>query len=171
MGRLNIIKPKYPRTSVQTNCAACKVEFWVEPNRLKANRGKFCSLDCKRKNCLTKESKQKMSLAKKGKSTGRGGEKCHFWKGGITPTNKLIRMSLQTRIWRTSVFERDAYTCVHCGEKGGRLQADHIKAFSLFPDLRFEITNGRTLCLECHKNTDTYGGKINRKMDSTRLLR
>ena len=43
---------------------------------------------------------------------------------------------------------------------GGKLNADHIKPFSLFPELRFDLNNGRTLCVECHKKTDTYCEKI-----------
>ena len=102
-----------------------------------------------------------MSLAKKGKPSGRGGELCHFWKGGVTPENKKIRMSLVYKQWRTSVFERDDYTCQECKVKGGTLQADHIKPFALFPELRLDINNGRTMCVDCHKKTDTYGGKLN----------
>lgn len=30
---------------------------------------------------------------------------------------------------------------------------------SNFPELRFELSNGRTLCVECHQKTDTYGEK------------
>jgi hypothetical protein len=79
------------------------------------------------------------------------------WKGGITPVNYLIRHSLEYKLWREAVYKRDNYTCIWCGQVGGKLNADHIKPFSLYPALRFAIDNGRTLCLSCHKKTDTYG--------------
>ena len=84
------------------------------------------------------------------------GEKSKWWKGGITPKNHLIRRSVQYRIWRKAVFERDDYTCKFCKKRGIKIHADHIKSFSLFPRLRFAIDNGRTLCIPCHKITDTY---------------
>ncbi len=88
------------------------------------------------------------------------GEKHYLWKGGITPENNKIRASLEYTIWRRSVFERDNWTCQKCKQKGGNLNADHIKSFLNYPELRFNIDNGRTLCIECHKKTDTYGFKL-----------
>lgn len=77
-------------------------------------------------------------------------EKNVNWRGGITPINKKIRESIEYEEWRKSVFERDNYTCLGCFQIGGYLQADHIKPFAYFPELRFELSNGRTLCKDCH---------------------
>ena len=62
-----------------------------------------------------------------------------------------IRNSKQNAEWRMAVFERDKYTCAICRKVGGRLNAHHIKPFSKFPNDRFDIDNGITLCEECHK--------------------
>lgn len=99
----------------------------------------------------TIETRTKIAIAHKG-------EKSHFWKGGVTEAHLLIRTTLEYRLWREAVFARDNYTCIWCGDnRGGNLNADHIKPFALFPALRFAIDNGRTLCHDCHKKTDTYG--------------
>lgn len=81
------------------------------------------------------------------------------WKGGITPFRVVIWHSKEYKLWRTAVFQRDKYICIWCGKKGGRLNADHIKPFALYPEFRFAIDNGRTLCVPCHRKTDTYGGR------------
>ena len=108
----------------------------------------------------SEETKKKLSeFAKKiGRKPTiiKSGEEHYRWKGGITPMNQMIRKSEEYKLWRKSVFERDNYICIWCGKNGG-VEADHIKPFSLFPELRFAIDNGRTLCKECHRKTDTYG--------------
>ena len=62
-------------------------------------------------------------------------------------------------IWRKDVFKRDNFTCQKCGEKSGKIEAHHIKSWSEYPDLRFDVGNGLTLCQCCHKKTDNYGRK------------
>ena len=83
------------------------------------------------------------------------------WKGGKCDKLKLLRSSKEYKLWREAVFKRDNYTCIWCGEKGNgkNLEADHIKPFAYFPELRFAIDNGRTLCHSCHTKTDTYLSK------------
>lgn len=104
----------------------------------------------------TMESRIKASLAQKGPNHYR-------WGGGAANINAQIRRSLEYRLWRESVFERDDWICQDCGQRGGNLNADHIKPFCDYPELRFELSNGRTLCKDCHVKTDTYGWKFSNK--------
>ncbi|MGM0214928.1 HNH endonuclease [Enterococcus sp. AZ109] len=67
-------------------------------------------------------------------------------------TSKDIRSSGEYARWRTAVYERDNFVCQKCGQVGGDLNAHHVKPFAKFPDLRFDISNGQTLCETCHKN-------------------
>jgi hypothetical protein len=126
---------------------------------------------------LSQEAKQKMIAKKLGKPSWNKGKKLtpehianisgenhHNWQGGKTPEKLKVRNSIKYRDWRTAVFERDNYTCQECGIRGGILNADHIKPFSLFPELRFDVDNGRTLCVPCHKKTVTYGGRTKRRV-------
>lgn len=66
-------------------------------------------------------------------------------------SNKDYRATKQYRDWRTSVFNRDDYTCQHCMSIGGELNAHHIKLFSKYVELRYELSNGLTLCVDCHR--------------------
>jgi hypothetical protein len=62
------------------------------------------------------------------------------------------RKTKEYKEWRANVFERDGFKCQICGQVGGVLNAHHIKEFSKYPDLRYEVNNGITLCEDCHKN-------------------
>lgn len=68
-----------------------------------------------------------------------------------------IRQSLEGRrcaeykAWRKSVYDRDDYTCQFCGARGVKLNAHHRKAYAVHPDLRYQVENGITLCVPCHK--------------------
>ena len=83
------------------------------------------------------------------------GSNSNLWRGGVLSEHKAIRRGAENKRWRKQVFERDDYTCQACGERGGELHADHDLPFALFPDLRFEVLNGQTLCVSCHRRKDT----------------
>lgn len=74
-------------------------------------------------------------------------------------SDQAVRNTATYRAWRAAVLKRDNYTCVLCGATGVPLQADHIIAFSVRPELRFVLGNGRALCVPCHKKTPNYGAK------------
>lgn len=52
--------------------------------------------------------------------------------------------------WARAVISRDHATCQRCGVTGVELHAHHIKSFAEFPALRWELSNGLTLCHHCH---------------------
>ena len=107
--------------------------------------------------------KHRMNIA-----LSRNGKKSHLWKGGVSKKNKKIRAGIKFRLWREAVFKRDNWTCQECGKRGFELHPHHIKPFSLYPELRFVVANGKTLCKECHKKTDNYAKRfdLNKKYDN-----
>lgn len=108
-------------------------------------RGKHCSPKTEFKKGGVAPNKGKKLLSIRGPNNSR-------WKGGTYGTERHSDMGrIEYKNWRKSVYERDNYTCVWCGERGGKLNADHIKDWASYPMLRYDVNNGRTLCRECHK--------------------
>ena len=171
---------------LQKTCLICGKIFQKSYNESKKGwtKHKYCSKFCQDKSPRSEKTRLKMRLAKLGKPSWNKGKKlskehkAHLRKkhrkildtsnymgrrpwnkigDGITPRNERIRKSPEYKNWRKQVFERDNYTCVICGKYGSSLHADHIKEFALYPKLRFEVSNGRTLCVSCHRKTESYG--------------
>jgi len=101
----------------------------------------------------TEESKKKNSISHIGLNVGK---KNGNWQGGITPINIKIKISKKYQDWRKKVFERDDYTCQICEQRGYKLEVHHIKSFSKYPKRRFWVSNGITLCKNCHQIITTY---------------
>lgn len=135
-------------------CGECGKKFYVYPCVKNKGAGIFCSRKCRG----AWQSKNKIK------------ENSSRWKGGISPTNVIIRTSKEYTNWRLQVFKRDNYKCQKCGQVRGEIQAHHKKRFSFilndikqkFPllsisDMAFttkelwDISNGITLCKKCHK--------------------
>jgi len=156
----------------------------VWEDKLEVEKEKFSELARERQNKLWQDPKYRKDLseAQKGKigywrdkkRPEIAGSNCHLWRGGLTRLVKQIREDIKYKQWRREIFERDNFTCRFCKIEGGRIQADHYpKSFAKV--LRenkiktleeaincgelWDINNGRTLCLDCHKKTDTYLNK------------
>lgn len=109
------------------------------------------------------------SLKKAYESGVRSGKNSVFYIDGRSRKNSF-KNSFEYRNWRKKVFERDDYECQNCNVRGGELHADHILPKSVFPELIYELDNGRTLCVDCHRKTKTWGQKHYRTGNTTSLL-
>lgn len=91
------------------------------------------------------------------------GENHPNWNPGLT---QEFRENKRRRIdgipeWRVSVFSRDDFTCQKCKSRGGKLHAHHIRNFADNKDLRVEVSNGSTLCADCHRDFHKHYGHRN----------
>ena len=121
------------------------------------NRSGIASI--KRGTKLSEKHKKALSIAHFKRIKQRGSTHWN-WKGGITPSYLTERRGEKYIKWRTEIFKRDDYICQICKKRGGKISADHIIPFSISKELRYELSNGRTLCWDCHKKTDTFAGRI-----------
>ena len=70
--------------------------------------------------------------------------------------------------WSKEIYERDDYTCKKCNKRGIKLNAHHINSWDKYPDERFNIDNGITLCVDCHKEFHMnygYGSNDRKQFD------
>lgn len=128
-------------------CFSCNKKYLKDPDSCNKQweKRKFCSKHC--------------ALIGNTRTLGKNlGKDNAAWKGGATSINASLRSSYEMNEWRKKVFKRDGYTCQSCACKG-KMEAHHILSFANFPEHRFEIKNGLTLCPKCHKLTDNYGSK------------
>jgi hypothetical protein len=101
---------------------------------------------------LSKTTKQKISKSLTGRYRGPDNRN---WKGGSLNAyglwKKQIIQSLDYRIFRLYIYERDEYTCQICINKSkGDIEVHHIKPVFYCPDLIMTESNCITLCKRCH---------------------
>ena len=131
---------------------------------LKGRKGKKHSEESKEKNRQahlgnTYRLGFKCSLQRRQQmSKTHSGENSPFWKGGISKKSARIRRSLEYRLWKEAVLDRDNHTCQDCDGKE-KLHAHHIKGFNEYPELRFDVDNGKTTCNKCHPKLHASKGE------------
>lgn len=170
----------HPKKKIRClQCGSPKMVFVAD---IKRGKGRFCNRKCFNSyRRILPENLQCVWCGKtfKNKDSQRNKRFCskecytEYQKGKPTTPNILGKRGIKPRTyhlrkrpkhagakyqdWRKAVFERDNYTCQQCHQHGGRLNADHIMPYAKYPELRYDLANGRTLCVDCHKKTDSYG--------------
>ena len=158
----------------QIVCKECRIVFRIAD--WQAARGmKFCSKPCAYKGRELKgtfanghpdlvpassrghSAETRRKIAKIQRDKGLRGEAHWSWRGGLRAERSRAMCRWEYKEWRAAVFSRDDYTCQDCNARGVKLNADHIKPWSTHPGLRYDINNGRTLCVPCHMKQPTHG--------------
>lgn len=140
-------------------CLTCKKSF-VKDN---ASKGKYCSVECywdsktrvkdyKCMDCGSKISPVK-GIKRCQKCMGKNMSGSNHW-GWLEDRTSLNRESKQgerrTSIyfdWRKQVWLRDKFACkIGNPDCSGRIEAHHILSWKDYPELRYEVNNGITLC-------------------------
>lgn len=123
-------------------CPVCNKIF-----EARTSEDKYCSQECHLKNLHSINS----------------GVNHWNWQGGISKENDR-HDSNEYKQWRTLIYQKDNYKCNKCGSKI-KLNAHHILSWKHYPDLRYDISNGITLCESCHiKIHQKYGYDSMEKM-------
>lgn len=134
------------RTGINKKCISCNNVFYIPPSQ---KHVKYCSQKCYHNNTnhnhslgktwkLSEETKLKQSLWQRGENN-------HNWKGGITDPRK----SKEHKAWMRKVKKRDNNLCQICNNKG--VHTHHLYSYNKYVELRFEVSNGITLCNNCHE--------------------
>lgn len=159
---------------MKKTCLQCGIDIFKKPNASRASwfsRVKYCSFQCRadaqRGRPMTEETRRKMSVAHIGNKSNLGrklteehklkvrlslrGEKHWNWQGGKTKENHIRRNRIEYTEWRKAVFERDGYKCkIANSDCVHEVHAHHILRFSEYPEIRYDLNNGITLCKNHH---------------------
>lgn len=140
--------------SIEIECSQCGKEIERKRWHVEGSEHLFCSRDC----------------YAKWQSENGGGENHWNWQGGVSRENHR-RETPEYIEWREEVYKRDHFTCQDCDKHCGsnNIVAHHIKSYAEYPELRFDIDNGVTLCRSCHKKRHKKIGYLTRFGQKTRI--
>lgn len=179
---------KFHATKRKTHfiCKNCGKEF-ITKNTSNAN--KYCSRECYDAQHGIKNKEREcpnchhLFIAKQSEDTYCS-QKCYLqhihsinkgenhwnWKGGITSENEKLRKSEEYKEWQQKVYKRDFFHCQICGSKE-EINAHHLWSWKEYPDKRFDVDNGITLCKKCHTLTHQKFGWASKEKMSPDFLK
>lgn len=133
-------------SSIEISCGYCSENFYRQPNAIREVN--FCDHTC------YSNYSAEYGLTR-GENNGR-------YNGELSDEEREKgRNYSEYYAWRTRVFERDSFTCTCCGSRGGVLNAHHIRNYSTNKELRTALSNGTTLCKQCHDSFHKKYGRFN----------
>jgi len=127
----------------EQKCCENNILFWLHKHKIKTR--------------TTKEVRKIKYWGSPGKANsmyGKTGKLNPRWMGGLSAERQTKYARCFWKELAKSVLKRDGYKCQECGvghTKNNRLVVHHIKQWSCYPELRFELNNLITVCELCHK--------------------
>lgn len=137
------------KTRVNIYCIKCGLTKSVQISHRKQ---KYCSQDCYHNVPISKETKNLQSIKNKERKAippHYKGESHYRWIKDRTKIKQYWteRSNPEYKQWRKRVYERDSLKCkMHNSDCHGKIYAHHILGWTAFPELRYEVDNGITLC-------------------------
>ena len=132
-----------PTIAAEIGCSNRSVALWLERHGIQA-RNTGSEPGHSRND--SDECRQKMSAAKRDQFIGPNNPN---WRGGIQLKHPE-RNRYPAKMWVKAVKDRDGWKCVEC-DATDRLHAHHIKRWKDYAELRYEVSNGVTLCHKCNE--------------------
>lgn len=129
----------------------CGNLFETRPARIKSGVTKSCG--CYQKKLASERAKNKI------------GPLHHNYNPNLTEEDRLGKRDFTpAKEWKKAVYKKDNYTCQICFDKPNKLNAHHLDGWHWCKEKRFDIDNGITLCIKCHKDFHSiYSNRNNTK--------
>lgn len=136
----------FRKNGANLSCVICNKTFYVK--KLRVNKAKYCSYLClyisRKGRVVSQETRRKQSEARKR-------EKHPLW---IKDRSKVKgydkRNNPEYKQWVNQIKKRDGECRIKNKDCKGYLEVHHILDWSNYPELRYKINNGITLCQAHH---------------------
>lgn len=143
--------------AIECLCFQCGAKFYRKKSLVRTKM--FCSKACLSKRPGPRPKKPKLftcqycrevsTIANDNKRKKYCSYVCNSLARRTSTRPDDARLAGRLATWGRKVRKRDGNKCVRCGSRY-KLQAHHKLRFSEYPELRYEVDNGETLCIDCH---------------------